>query len=124
MAIVKDGLVTDALTGERANVSKSRYSMYLYETPDAYRYKPAKGVERRSIQGFTPHTAFYAPDYRLTDLPNAADRRRTLMWVPNLRPNAQGVAHVLLYTNAHDNVRLDISLRGLTPDGRMVEQTR
>ena len=124
MAIVKDGLVTDALTGERANVSKSRYSMYLYETPDAYRYKPAKGVERRSIQGFTPHTAFYAPDYRLSDLPNAADRRRTLMWVPNLRPNAQGVAHVLLYTNAHDNVRLDISLRGLTPDGRVVEQTR
>lgn len=124
LAIVKDGMATDALTGERENVSKSRYTMYLYETPDAYRYKPAKGVERRSIQGFTPHTAFYAPDYRLTDLPNAADRRRTLMWVPTLRPNAQGEAHVLLYTNAHDNVRLDISVRGLTPDGRIVEQTR
>ena len=122
VSIVTDGLADDALTGATSNRSKSRYRMYLYELPKFYRtHSKKKGVERRNIEGFTPLVEFYHPDYRGLDTPTDKDVRRTLTWVPSLRTDAQGRASLIFYTNARESQRLDISVRGLSKKGEMVE---
>lgn len=121
-SIVTDGLADDALTGNTSNRSKSRYRMYLYELPKFYRtHSKKKGVERRNIEGFTPTVSFYHPDYRGLDMPSDKDVRRTLTWEPSLRTDQDGRASLIFYTNARESQRLDISVRGLTRKGEMVE---
>lgn len=121
-SIVTAGLADDALTGTTSNRSKSHYRMYLYEQPKFYRtHSTKKGVERRNIEGFTPLVEFYHPDYRGLDMPTDKDVRRTLTWEPSLRTDAQGRASLIFYTNARESQRLDISVRGLTRKGEMVE---
>lgn len=121
VAIVFDNYATDALTGKRTRQSRSSYRMYIYDLPDLYRYRSGRGVERRRVQGFTPSVSFYAPDYRRFDLPAPSDYRRTLHWEPSVKTDAQGKAHVIFFTNARHHLRLDISVRGITPTGGWVE---
>ncbi len=122
--LVRDNTAVDAVTGERKRVSATRDKLYLYEVPDFYRYRSKKGVDKRRIQGFTAPTDFYAPDYRKIDLPNEKDVRRTLHWAPAVRTDAQGEATVIFYTNARPSQWLDVSLRGVTADGRFVDYDR
>ena len=95
--------------------------MYIYELPDAYRKRMAKGKEYRHISGFTPEKKFYSPNYRQFDLPSSNDVRRTLFWSPNLTTNKDGKATVIFFTNSHNNQTLDITLRGITTDGKLVD---
>ncbi len=112
----------DILTGENKQSSYSnQYMLYIYEQPNLYRTKNEHGTERRLIQGFTSHTDFYSPDYRRFDLPNQSDHRRTLYWNPSVKTDANGEAHILFFTNARFEQRLDISVRGITANGGWIE---
>jgi len=95
-------------------------AIFLYTRPDTYYLKTKKGVEKRIISGFAEPMRFYSPNYRGIDLPSADDERRTLYWNPSLRTDAQGRASAVFFGNAREDQRLRISLRGLSPDGRMV----
>lgn len=120
-AIADGGMRVDAVKGQVTNRSKSRYSLYLYEVPDYYRYKDSKGIERRVVSGFTPQVKFYNRNYRSFDLPTDTDVRRTLLWSPSVSTNDEGEAHVVFFTNSRDVQRLDISVRGVTKNGEFIE---
>ena len=119
--IVEEGLAENAVTGEQMNRSTARYRMYLYQDPEAFRVRSQRGVERRMIQGFTESKKCYEPDYRTFDAPNEKDLRRTLKWAPSVKTDAQGKASLIFYTNARPEQRLDISVRGVTDDGRLLD---
>ncbi|MGM9694227.1 MAG: hypothetical protein ACI3YC_04390 [Alloprevotella sp.] len=119
--VVEEGLAEDAVTGKQVNRSKARYRMYLYQDPEAFRVRSQRGVERRMIQGFTEPMKCYEPDYRAFDAPNEKDFRRTLKWAPSVKSDAKGKASLVFYTNARPGQRLDISVRGVTADGRLLD---
>lgn len=122
IAIVDEPLATDAVTGGQVRVSRERQRIYIYEQPEVFRLHSRKrGVERRHIQGYTVHTDFYSPNYNTMKLPDEDDRRRTLYWNPSVDTDATGKATVTFFTNGRDTQYLDISVRGITPDGLMIE---
>ena len=121
IAVVTDPYATDAVTGESKRNSTNKYSVYIYTLPDDYRFRSKRGVDRRRIQGFTVKTKFYAPNYRTADLPNDKDVRRTLHWEPSVQTDANGQASLLFFTNSRDGQMLDISVRGVSADGGMIE---
>ena len=113
--------MTDALTGEEKRFGKNSYSIFVYEEPHAYRTQNGKGKEYRHLQGFTPKVKFYSPDYRKFDLPNENDHRRTLLWNPQVQLNEKGEAAIIFYSNSHQNQTIDISVRGITPEGKLID---
>lgn len=119
-SIVFENRQKDAVTGTTKRFSREKYKMYLYESPDAPRFREKKGVEKRRIEGFTHHTAYYAPNYRSFDLPTDRDMRRTLHWAPSVQTDTEGHAHLILFTNARRNLHLDISVRGITRNGEII----
>lgn len=124
-SVVQSNLRDDAMTGSDVNRSKNRYAIYLYEIPDLYRYKARKekkGLERRVIHGYTPGMTFYNRNYRGFDTPSSRDVRRTLYWNPSVSTDKAGKASVIFFTNARVEQRLDISLRGVTKTGQIVER--
>lgn len=120
VAFVEDNKRESAITGDEVRGSWARYAVYIYEMPDAYRTNNKKGREYRHIQGFSPATKFYSPNYRKFDLPSERDVRRTLMWAPRVCSDAQGSASVVFFTNSHNGQTLDVSVRGITADGKFI----
>lgn len=121
VAIVNSNWQKDAVSGDEKSFSNAEYTMYVYEIPDYYRYKGKKGIEKRTIQGFTRKTEFYAPNYRSFDLPTAHDVRRTLQWSPSVKTDSQGKAHIVFFTNSREEQHLNISVRGITQSGEIIE---
>lgn len=112
-SFVKDGLAEDALGSRSLNRSKDRYTLYLNSLPDFYRtHTKLRGVERRYVNGFQPHTAFYHPDYSGVDIPSPEDVRRTLYWNPSVQTDSHGHAVLRFYTNSGPKQMLDISVCG------------
>lgn len=122
--LVESNLATDAVSGKEKRVSATQYKLYLYEIPDFYRYRGKRGIEKRRIRGFSPKTSFYAPNYRSFDLPSDHDLRRTLHWEPSLRTDNKGCATLIFFTNARPDQWLDLSIRGITRDGLLVDFDR
>lgn len=123
-AVVKSNIREDAFSGSDVNRSRTKYSLFLYEIPDLYRYKSRKekkGQERRVIHGYTSGLTFYNRNYRGFDTPTSKDVRRTLYWNPSVSTDKDGKANVVFFTNARVEQRLDISARGITWDGQIVE---
>ncbi len=100
--------------------SGKHYGLFLYERPDYYRYMTKRGVDKRMIQGFNLPKKFYNPQYNGIDVPDAEDYRRTLCWNPNVTTDANGHASVVFFSNAADNQKLKISVRGVTSDGHFI----
>ncbi len=121
VSFVIDNKRSDALSGDEKRYSSEKYCMYIYELPDAYRKRMSKGKEYRHISGFTPNKKFYSPNYRQFDLPSSSDVRRTLLWLPTLTTDKDGKATVIFFTNSRPNQTLDITLRGITKDGKIVD---
>ena len=123
IAMVIDNKVDDALSGNEKRFSYSAYSIYLYSDPDAFRFREnsKKGIELRNVQGFTPEVNFYSPNYRRFDLPTDNDNRRTLLWKPNVTTDNNGNATVILFSNSHEAQRIDVSVRGITKDGVLID---
>lgn len=120
VAFVEDNKRESAITGDEVRGSSARYAVYIYEQPEAYRAYNKKGREYRHIQGFSPATKFYSPNYRKFDLPSERDVRRTLMWAPRVCSDGAGSASVVFFTNSHSGQTLDISVRGITADGKFI----
>lgn len=98
--------------------------IYVHTRPDWYNYKYVKGVTKRTLHGFTEPAEFKGPDYRRTDPENPEDFRRTLYWNPRLTTDANGRATAIFFANARWRQRLRITVRGITPDGRVIEYDR
>lgn len=112
----------NATTGQDKRLGYSEKDLlYVYEQPDLYRQNCKRGQDQRVLQGFAHHPQFYSPDYRRFDLPSSNDVRRTLYWNPSVKSDKEGKAHVLFFTNSRAEQWLDISVRGLSKDGGVVE---
>ncbi|MCI6252393.1 MAG: hypothetical protein MR624_05145 [Bacteroidales bacterium] len=112
--------------GQVSNTQSSakRWTVSIYEEPMAYRFRTKRGVDKRRMMGYAEPLKFFSPSYNGLDLPSEADQRRTLYWNPDLRTDAKGHANILFYNNAHSDVVLRLSLRGVTPDGTFVDFDR
>lgn len=42
------------------------------------------------------------------------------MWAPRVCSDAQGSASVVFFTNSHNGQTLDVSVRGITADGKFI----
>lgn len=119
-SIVKSNLRIDGVTGEEKRFSSEKDKIYLFLSSDEYRRRTGRGKESRQIQGFTPAIKYYSPNYRKFDLPSKNDTRRTLLWSPQIKTNDNGEATIILFTNARENETLDISVRGITEEGELI----
>lgn len=112
----------NAVTGKDKRLGHSdKDLLYVYEQPDLYRQHCTRGQDQRILQGFASRPQFYSPDYRRFDLPSDNDVRRTLYWNPAVKTDKDGKAHVLFFTNSRPEQWLDISVRGVSQDGGVVE---
>lgn len=98
--------------------------VYVHTRPDWYKYKQLKGVQKRTLHGYTQPDEFKSPDYRRTDPENPDDYRRTLYWNPSLTTDADGRATAIFFANARWRQNLRITVRGITADGRIIEYDR
>ena len=119
-SIVKSNLRIDGVSGEEKRFSNEKDKIYLFLSSDEYRRRTGRGKESRQIQGFTPAIKYYSPNYRKFDLPSKNDTRRTLLWSPQIKTNDNGEATIILFTNARENETLDISIRGITEEGELI----
>ena len=119
-SIVKSNLRIDGVSGEEKRFSNEKDKIYLFLSSDEYRRRTGRGKESRQIQGFTPAIKYYSPNYRKFDLPSKNDTRRTLLWSPQIKTNDKGEATIILFTNARENETLDISVRGITEEGELI----
>lgn len=119
-SIVKSNLRIDGVSGEEKRFSNEKDKIYLFLSSDEYRRRTGRGKESRQIQGFTPTIKYYSPNYRKFDLPSKNDTRRTLLWSPQIKTNDKGEATIILFTNARENETLDISVRGITEEGELI----
>ena len=130
VTLVKGEYREDNLTGKlihacvgKAFSSKEKFADFisLHEAPSDYRTRSKKGVEYRHIQGFNREVKFYSPNYRHFDMPTEHDVRRTLYWNPQVTTDANGEANVIFFTNSREGLTLDISVRGITKDGQLID---
>lgn len=119
-SIVKSNLRIDGVSGEEKRFSNEKDKIYLFLSSDEYRRRTGRGKESRQIQGFTPAIKYYSPNYRKFDLPSKNDTRRTLLWSPQIKTNDKGEATIILFTNARESETLDISVRGITEEGELI----
>lgn len=119
-SIVKNGLRSDGITGKEKRFSNERDKLFLHLNSDEYRRRTGRGKESRQIQGFTPAIKYYSPNYRKFDLPSKSDTRRTLLWMPQVTTNDKGEATIIFFTNARESETLDISVRGITKGGDLI----
>lgn len=112
----------NVLTGKEIRTNQAKYSLFLYEVPDVYRIQGKKGTEFRHIRGFSTSPKFYSPNYRKFDVPTDDDTRRTLLWNPKVKLDRKGEANLILYNNARDRGTVDISVRGLNRNGKIISK--
>lgn len=121
ISVVRDNKGVDNITGKEVRTADTFYSIYIYTLPEEYRSRSRKGVEYRHIVGFTPKVKFYSPNYRKFDLPSDKDMRRTLLWAPNVTTDHEGKANLIFFTNSRETSTLDISVRGITKEGVLID---
>lgn len=121
VSIVGNSQRNDAVSGQERRNSPETFSIYIYSLPESYRFREGRGIDRRRIQGFTRHTVFYSPQYGSLDLPDTTDIRRTLYWNSSVRTDNNGHANVFFFTNSRMGQLLDISVRGVTMQGGIIE---
>lgn len=121
VAIVRSDQIKTAINAEDLG---DRWNAFIYEEPDRQRYLEKKGVVKRRVQGFSVSAPFSAPSYNGIDLPTDEDVRRTLYWNPSVTADAAGRASAVFYSNAYGSDAICISVRGVTPDGRIIDFDR
>ena len=71
------------------------------------------------MRGYAVCDDFYSPNYRRRPLPDTKDYRRTLLWMPEVKFNAEGKAIVQLYNNSKPTA-ISIEAEGITRNGKPV----
>ena len=64
----------------------------------------------------------YSPNYRKFGVPTDDDTRRTLLWNPKVKTDRKGEANLILYNNARDRGTIDISVRGINRNGKIMSK--
>ncbi len=82
-------------------------------------YTPASRDRRYLMRGYAVCDDFYSPNYRRRPLPDTKDYRRTLLWMPEVKFNAEGKAIVQLYNNSKPTA-ISIEAEGITRNGKPV----
>ena len=82
-------------------------------------YTPASRDRRYLMRGYAVCDDFYSPNYRRRPLPDTKDYRRTLLWVPEVKFNAEGKAIVQLYNNSKPTA-ISIEAEGITRSGKPI----
>lgn len=96
-------------------------AIMTHEVEDYSRYRWKRGVDHRRVNGYSIPKRFYSPDYRRFDLPEEATVRRTLFWAPQLKTDASGRASAVFFNGMNAEVRLGVSVRGISSDGRFAD---
>lgn len=104
--------------------AKGDDALFLYSRPDYVYFQTKRGTDKRMVQGYSQPRRFYAPQYNGIDLPAASDLRRTLYWNPDVRTDAAGKASAVFFSNAREQQRISISIRGITSDGAFIDYER
>lgn len=95
-------------------------SIYTYAGKGLNYVSNNKGIDKFSVQGFTPKREFYAPKYG-TDDPNdwnLPDLRSVVHWVPSIDTDAEGNAQVEFY-NADTIGDMLFIVEGITNNGKI-----
>lgn len=95
-------------------------AIFIYTRPNHYLYRSKKGVDKRVISGFQVPRAYPAPSYNGLIPNDPEDFRRTLYWAPALTTDKEGKASVVFFNGARPDTELIFSLRGITPDGHII----
>lgn len=100
-----------------ASTSHNVVTIYVYTKP-----RPAtqRGHMNFYVEGYTQPVTFYSPDYGSAALPRQDDLRRTLYWNPQLQTDETGKACFQFYQNAIGSKKLNVTIQGVTADGRLV----
>ncbi|MDE7378822.1 MAG: hypothetical protein K2N13_07700 [Paraprevotella sp.] len=69
------------------------------------------------LPGLSTCEEFYSPDYSVRPPAGQTDYRRTLLWMPEVKIDADGKAHIRLYNNGKPGL-IRVRAEGITPDGR------
>ena len=122
IAFMQEKMQENAISDKDKLAHGKPYALYVYEMPKAYRILCKKGKEYRHLSGFAHERTFFSPNYRRFDMPTEKDVRRTLYWIPKVTTDANGEANIIFFSNAHEEQTLDISVRGISKDGLLIER--
>lgn len=82
-------------------------------------YQSRNNVRYTYFEGYSRVANFYSPDYSECALPDTADYRRTLLWVPNIETDFYGNASVTFYNNKQTK-HLHVRAEGITEHGEFI----
>ena len=94
--------------------------IFLYSDENAPYLRQQKGARPIRLQGYALPQSYVAPNYRLMDLPEEGDFRRTLYWNPDVQTDKTGKAGVSFFGNSRDDLHLHISAQGVTQHGKIL----
>jgi hypothetical protein len=69
------------------------------------------------IRGYYQSRKFYSPKYETKGTQNQPERRTTLLWIPIINTDENGIARFSFY-NTNRQTSIKISVEGITPDGK------
>lgn len=93
------------------------HPFYVFAFPMAKTPSRFPAYRHTTFYAYNEQETYYAPTYAVP--PAEPDYRRTLYWSPNVVTDDAGRAEVSFYNNTTAR-RLDVTLGGITPDGRPV----
>ncbi|MBP0902798.1 hypothetical protein ACFSKN_07240 [Mariniflexile gromovii] len=112
IGLFEDRLIRDPKT--------SIISIYTYAGKGFNYVSNNKGIDRFSVQGFTPKREFYAPKYETDDINDwkIPDLRSVVHWSPNVDTDEEGHAKVEFY-NADNIGDMLVIIEGITNQGNI-----
>lgn len=113
------GRCKDPSTGHRLNAHFVVEYTDKKESPIKPPYMPKEGRRDTYFEGYSRVASFYSPDYSNCALPDTADYRRTLLWVPNVETDFYGNASVRFYNNKQTK-HLHVRAEGITEKGYFI----
>jgi len=117
---IKQIIIADAPVGIAKNAvawNRGQENALVFITlfPDCYKRVEEYGQRKSRIYGYNMVDAFYSPAY-ISPSPELYDGRRTLMWMPDVYTDAQGIGQVDFY-NSPTCRQIFINAQCVTRDG-------
>ena len=109
-------LDNDAKKMQTLCIAESDLHIIAPKTPP---YKSQNNMRDTYFEGYSRIASFYSPDYSNCALPDTADYRRTLLWVPNVETDFYGNASITFYNNKQTK-HLQVKAEGITNQGELI----
>lgn len=107
-------------TGSAGNV----VAVYTKKGNDEQQGDDKKGLSFVNVQGYTAPRQFYSPDYSGTSHENTVDRRRTLLWQPNINTGGGNRTIKVSFYNNDYSKSFRVTMEGMTEHGKLLHVTR